>query len=303
MARLHWGCPGGSCYLRRLRKARLARDPTGRIAARAAQGHKPALHWCARCCPTSTRRCRCTWARRRAVHLSAGIGRGRRELGRAIPSSACLPARVQAVGARLVLEDGAVVEQRRLADPLGEIERLHAAFTAGAAGPPEFSGGLVGYFGFEASLHRAAPGIRCQARPPGHAPDVLLMLSEGGGGFTNLRSRLLIIARRRRSLSLCARAAAPGRAHLPPAPRRHRAPDGVIRARWLRRDFVSSFTREEYGRWWKKARPTSAPAISSRWCPANACRDVPRPCALNFARLRTDLGATQIVGLPRSWCA
>ena len=54
-------------------------------------------------------------------------------------------------GHQLSVEDhGVVVEQRELADPLGEIERIRSQYRVPKLpGLPEFTGGLVGYFGFE----------------------------------------------------------------------------------------------------------------------------------------------------------
>src|SRR5690606_8104480 len=48
-------------------------------------------------------------------------------------------------------DHGEVVDTRELADPLAEVDRLRAAYRVPRLpGLPPFTGGLVGYFGFEA---------------------------------------------------------------------------------------------------------------------------------------------------------
>ncbi len=153
-------------------------------------------------------------------------------------------------GARLAIEEfGAVVEERELADPLGEIEVLRSAYRVPQLPDlPEFTGGLVGYFGFE-SIAYIEPRLARNARPDRlGTPDVLLMLSEEVAVFDNLKGRLYLIVhadpaqpqayaralRRLDELSFRLRRA--GNSY----------PD-VLDPRALgEADFVSSFTREEY---------------------------------------------------------
>ena len=98
-------------------------------------------------------------------------------------------------GTRLEVEEhGSVVERRELADPLGEIERLRASYKVPQlADMPEFSGGLVGYFGFE-SIAYIEQRLRHDAKPDKlGTPDVLLMLSEEVAVFDNVSGRLYLI--------------------------------------------------------------------------------------------------------------
>jgi len=153
-------------------------------------------------------------------------------------------------GNRLTVEDfGVAVDQRELADPLGEIERIRSTFQVPKLPQlPEFSGGLVGYFGFE-SIGYIESKLEHWERPDQLGiPDVLLMLSEEVAVFDNLKGRLYLIV------------------HADPAEpqayaRAHRRLDEL--AFRLRRsgpsypevldpkaleeaDFKSSFTRQEY---------------------------------------------------------
>ena len=96
---------------------------------------------------------------------------------------------------RLSIEEfDEVVEQRDLDDPLGEIERIRAGYRVPQLPDlPEFSGGLVGYFGFE-SIAYIEPQLAREDRPDQLGiPDVLLMASEEVAVFDNLKGRLYLI--------------------------------------------------------------------------------------------------------------
>jgi len=97
-------------------------------------------------------------------------------------------------GQRLIVEEfGQPVEQRELADPLGEIERIRARYKVPQLPQlPEFSGGLVGYFGFECIGYIEAKLARERPDRLG-LPDALLMLSEEVAVFDNLKGRLYLI--------------------------------------------------------------------------------------------------------------
>ncbi|MBS3895848.1 anthranilate synthase component I [Silanimonas sp.] len=89
---------------------------------------------------------------------------------------------------------GEVVETRELDDPLAEVERLRAAFSVPRIeGLPGFSGGLVGWFGFEC-IGYIEPRL---ARPV--APDLLgtadifLMQSEELAVFDNRKGKLYLV--------------------------------------------------------------------------------------------------------------
>ncbi|HET8898570.1 MAG TPA: anthranilate synthase component I, partial [Rhodanobacteraceae bacterium] len=91
-------------------------------------------------------------------------------------------------------ENGERVETRELADPLAEIERLRAEFVVPQLPDlPAFSGGLVGYFGFE-TIGWIEPRLAQWDRTDElGTPDALLMLAEEIAVFDNLKGRLYLI--------------------------------------------------------------------------------------------------------------
>ncbi len=93
-----------------------------------------------------------------------------------------------------VSEHGEVVESRTVADPLAEIERLRSARkVAKLDGLPGFSGGLVGWFGFE-TIGCIEPRFAGAAAPDElGTPDILLMESTEVAVFDNLKGRLYLI--------------------------------------------------------------------------------------------------------------
>jgi len=108
-----------------------------------------------------------------------------------------LPARtVYAVrGSRLeTIEHGEVVDVREVADPLAAIETLRTAHSVPKLdGLPGFTGGLVGWFGFEC-VEYMEPRLGRSAKPDElGTPDILLMLSEELAVFDSLKGRLYLI--------------------------------------------------------------------------------------------------------------
>lgn len=98
-------------------------------------------------------------------------------------------------GHELEVEDaGEIVERRHLDDPLGEIETLRQQYLVPRLPQlPAFSGGLVGYFGFE-TMGYVEPRLAQWDRPDElGTPDVLLMLAEEVAVFDNLKGRLYLI--------------------------------------------------------------------------------------------------------------
>jgi anthranilate synthase component I len=93
-----------------------------------------------------------------------------------------------------VRDHGVLVETRELADPLAEVDRLRASFNVPRlAGLPAFTGGLVGYFGFE-SIAWIEPRLAGGDKPDQlGTPDALLMLSEEVAVFDNLAGRLYLV--------------------------------------------------------------------------------------------------------------
>ncbi|HEX7342113.1 MAG TPA: anthranilate synthase component I [Rhodanobacteraceae bacterium] len=95
----------------------------------------------------------------------------------------------------LEIEDfGEVTERREVADPLAEIERLRKHYDVPQLPDlPAFTGGLVGYFGFE-TIGYIEPRLAHWDRPDElGTPDVLLMLAEEVAVFDNLKGRLYLV--------------------------------------------------------------------------------------------------------------
>ena len=93
-----------------------------------------------------------------------------------------------------VRECGEVIEARELDDPLAEVERLRALHKVPKLdGLPGFTGGLVGWFGFEC-IEYIEPRLKANPRPDElGTPDILLMLSDELAVFDNLKGRLYLI--------------------------------------------------------------------------------------------------------------
>ena len=145
-------------------------------------------------------------------------------------------------------QDGKVDETIAVADPLDWIREFAACYRVpDIEGLPRFTGGLVGYFGYE-TIHYIEPQLRGDKPDPIGAPDILLMVSEDVLVFDNQKGRLLIITH-----ADPAEADALGRAqaHLDDIIRnlRHRrvaeAAPAVARA-VEEGDFVSGFTQEGF---------------------------------------------------------
>ncbi len=153
-------------------------------------------------------------------------------------------------GNRLAVEElGEVIEQRDLDDPLAEVERLRSTYRVPQLPElPAFSGGLVGYFGFE-TVGWIEPRVRALDKPDQlGTPDALLMLSEEVAVFDNLKGRLYLIvhadpaqpqayARARRRLDeLVFRLRNSSSSY----------PDTIDPKPLDEADFISGFTREEF---------------------------------------------------------
>jgi anthranilate synthase component 1 len=146
-------------------------------------------------------------------------------------------------------EHGELVEAREVEDPFAEVERLRSAHRVPELpGLPGFSGGLVGWFGFEC-VRYIEPRLAA-AEPPDAlgTPDILLMLSEEVAVFDNLKGRLYLVvhadprqpqawARANRRLDGLVHRLRQGGAGYPEV----LDPDGLDE-----QDFVSGFTREGF---------------------------------------------------------
>jgi anthranilate synthase component 1 len=108
-----------------------------------------------------------------------------------LPARACIPFAATRSASR---EHGEVVETREVADPLAESKPARRSTGCHAAeGLPAFTGGLVGYFGFE-TIGYIEPRFADADKPDQlGTPDALLMLSEEVAVFDNLKGRLYLI--------------------------------------------------------------------------------------------------------------
>ncbi len=95
-----------------------------------------------------------------------------------------------------VTEDGELVGAREVEDPFAEVERLRTEHSVPKIeGLPGFTGGLVGWFGFEC-IDYIEPRLAASGRGKHDelgTPDILLMLSEEVAVFDNLKGRLYLI--------------------------------------------------------------------------------------------------------------
>lgn len=93
-----------------------------------------------------------------------------------------------------VTRDGVEIETSRQDDPLAYIEQFQQGYqTVEVPDLPRFSGGLVGYFGYD-TVRYVEPRLRRSA-PPDEigVPDILLMVSDEVVVFDNLAGKLILI--------------------------------------------------------------------------------------------------------------
>ncbi len=153
-----------------------------------------------------------------------------------------------------VSEHGEVVETREIKDPFAEVERLRCEYSVPVIdGLPGFSGGLVGWFGFEC-VGYIEPRLAGAQADGNHkpdelgTPDILLMLSEEVAVFDNLKGRLyLVVHAEPRQPQAWARA----NRRLDELSHRLRHagagyPETLVPAALEEDDFVSGFTREGF---------------------------------------------------------
>jgi anthranilate synthase component 1 len=98
-------------------------------------------------------------------------------------------------GTRLITyEDGVGVHQEEVADPLDYVSRLQDEFNAPRMPElPVFTGGLVGYFGYEI-VQRFEPRLIDQTKHDElGTPEMVLLLSEEVAVFDNLAGRLYLV--------------------------------------------------------------------------------------------------------------
>ncbi|MDF9391171.1 MULTISPECIES: anthranilate synthase component I [Methylococcus] len=162
-----------------------------------------------------------------------------------LPCRTCIEVRGHEV---TVLKDGARAETLTVENPLAWIEAYGSRFKVpDIEDLPRFTGGLVGYFGYETMAYIEPRLAKTKPDPIG-SPDILLMVSEEVLVFDNLTGKLLVIVHADPN-----EAGAYGKAQarldelvgelrsrrIPPAP--PRPPRTVDEA-----DFVSGFTQEGF---------------------------------------------------------
>jgi anthranilate synthase component 1 len=108
-----------------------------------------------------------------------------------------LPARVllKVQGDRISVQAGdTVIEQLQTEDPLGYVGSFLDRYEVESKPDmPRFTGGLVGYFGYD-TIGYIEPRLRNDAKPdPLANPDILLLLSEELLVFDNLAGKLMVI--------------------------------------------------------------------------------------------------------------
>jgi anthranilate synthase component 1 len=98
-------------------------------------------------------------------------------------------------GKHLVIEEnGRVIREADVQDPLAEVEAFKQQFRVpDLPGLPRFSGGLVGYFGYDCVAY-VEPHLKNHEKPdPLGCPDIFLMVSDRIAVFDNVSGKILII--------------------------------------------------------------------------------------------------------------
>jgi len=109
-----------------------------------------------------------------------------------------LPARtvVQVQGNDIiVLKDGDIIEQTSESDPLAWIDTFRERYRVPEEvdGLPRFTGGLVGYFGYDTIRYIEPKLSECPNPDPLDTPDILLMVSDEVIVFDNLTGKLYLV--------------------------------------------------------------------------------------------------------------
>jgi anthranilate synthase component 1 len=91
-------------------------------------------------------------------------------------------------------KDGEVIEDRDEIDPLAFIEQFQARYHMPEVdGMPRFTGGLVGYFGYDTIRYIEPKLEHCPNPDPLDNPDILLMVSDEVVVFDNLSGKLYVV--------------------------------------------------------------------------------------------------------------
>jgi len=102
---------------------------------------------------------------------------------------------IRVYGKRVCLyQDNELKQEETVEDPLAWIERYQQTFkVATVPGLPKFTGGLVGYFGYDTIRYIESRLANAQHDDPLQQPDILLMVSQEVIVFDNLSGRLYLI--------------------------------------------------------------------------------------------------------------
>ena len=93
-----------------------------------------------------------------------------------------------------ITENSKLIDKYNTNDPLKEIEKIQQSYkVAQIEGMPRFSGGLVGYFGYETIRYIEPKLNKNNKEDPIGSPDILLMVSDEVIVFDNLSGKLFII--------------------------------------------------------------------------------------------------------------
>ena len=93
-----------------------------------------------------------------------------------------------------ITENSKLIDEYNTSDPLKEIEKIQQSYkVAQIESMPRFSGGLVGYFGYETIRYIEPKLNKNNKEDPIGSPDILLMVSDEVVVFDNLSGKLFII--------------------------------------------------------------------------------------------------------------
>ena len=93
-----------------------------------------------------------------------------------------------------ITENSKLIDEYNTNDPLKEIEKIQQSYkVAQIESMPRFSGGLVGYFGYETIRYIETRLNKNNKEDPIGSPDILLMVSDEVIVFDNLSGKLFII--------------------------------------------------------------------------------------------------------------
>lgn len=153
-------------------------------------------------------------------------------------------------------ENGRLLEEQTVDDPLAWVSEYQSRFRVYEDGSlPRFTGGLVGYFGYETIAYIEKRLAGRDKPDPLETPDILLMLSEEVVVFDNLSGKLYIIVHVDPSQS-GAREAGENRLAQIASDMRNKLPDTAGHQKQMvdEADFVSGFTEDGYKAAVEKAR-------------------------------------------------